>query len=75
MTMHGPSCDVCNEYILLDTSINPFSIFGVDGLHCHDRCKDLILAMNTKTPLFWRELPDGRVRQLAEEIHSHGGAE
>lgn len=73
--MHGLSCDVCNDYILLEPSGNPFSIFGVSGLHAHARCKRLILAMNTKQPLFWRELPEGRVRQLADDIYARDEVE
>ena len=69
VTAHGLACDVCNEYILLEPSGNPFRIFGVDGLHAHGKCKRLILALDLTAPLFWRSLPEGRVRQLAEDIH------
>jgi hypothetical protein len=70
LTQHGPSCDVCNDYILLDRSINPFRIFGVEGLHCHDKCKYLILALDTSKEHFWKALPPGRLRDLADEIHA-----
>ena len=69
ITQHGVSCDVCDNYILLEPSTNPFSIFGVDNLHAHFRCKKLILALNTKRHRFWDELPDGRVRALADELY------
>lgn len=69
ITEHGLSCDVCNDYILLEPSGNPFRIFGVEGLHAHEKCKRTILSLDIKEPLFWRNLPDGRVRQLAEDIH------
>lgn len=75
ITQAGPACDVCNEYILLDKSVNPFSIFGVGGLHAHDKCKQLILALDTKAPMFWRNLPEGRVRQLADDIWERDQAE
>lgn len=73
ITMHGLACDVCNEYILLDKSGNPFSIFGVGNLHAHDRCKRLILQLDTHKDFFWRYLPEGRVRWLAEDIYKRDG--
>ncbi len=67
LTQHGPSCDVCDQYILL-TPVHAFSIFGVDGLHCDPACKAKILALDTTKTEFWADLPDGRVRRLAEEL-------
>ena len=69
ITSHGPSCDVCNNYILLEPSTNPFSIFGVDGLHAHLKCKKAILALDTNAPRFWDALPDGRIKDLANAIN------
>ncbi len=69
ITQHGPSCDVCDGYILLEPELIGFAIFGVENLHCHAKCKPLILALDTKVPHFWRGLPNGRVRQLADAIH------
>jgi hypothetical protein len=68
LTQHGPSCDVCDNYILLEPSINPFSIFGVGELHAHLKCKQAILALDTSAYRFWDALPKGRVRQLADDI-------
>ena len=70
LTAAGASCDICNEYILLDVSTNPFSVFGVHNLHAHDRCKELILALDASRARWWRELPEGRVRALADEIEA-----
>ena len=65
ITQHGPKCDVCGDYILLDKSINPFGVKGIDReLHCHDKCKDAVLATNKD----WRELPVGPLRTAFEEV-------
>lgn len=58
---HGPNCDVCGDYILLDKSINPFKVAGIlTELHCHDKCVDVVKnAFGAKD---WRMLPDGRLR-------------
>lgn len=71
ITIHGPSCDVCDRYILpVDERerVHSFSIFGIDGLHCDNACKATILALDNSKPYFWRDLPDGQLRRLAEEI-------
>lgn len=62
----GPWCDVCAGYILLDTSINSFSVKGIQGeLHCHDRCKPLVIqAMESKD---YTILPAGPLRTCFEE--------
>ena len=71
ITSHGARCDVCDNYILpLDERerVHSFSIFGIDGLHCDNACKAAILAMDNSKEGFWRDLPEGALRRLAEEI-------
>ena len=72
ITSHGALCDVCDSYILpnFDDSqrIHHFSIFGIPDLCCDNECKAKILALNTKESFFWRELPEGNVRRMAEAI-------
>lgn len=58
----GPNCDVCGHYILLDSSINTFTMPGItNDLHCHDRCKKVLLEAIDKND--WRLLPVGRIRE------------
>lgn len=66
ITQHGPLCDVCDQYILFDISINPFSVSGCEHeLHCHDACKPkVIAAMEAKD---FTLLPTGRLRRAYEE--------
>ena len=55
---HGPVCDICGKYILLDRSINPFRVTGVEQeLHCHDKCR-LLIEAGCKA----NELPEGPLR-------------
>ena len=57
MTSHGPRCDVCGDYILLDISVNPFSVRGIEAiLLCHDACRPIVEHGR------WDELPDGPLR-------------
>lgn len=66
LTQHGPRCDVCSDYILLDKSINPFSVEGIgQELHCHDKCKPLVLEAMAKKD--WKLLPIGPLRKAYEE--------
>jgi hypothetical protein len=66
ITSHGPHCDVCDQYILLDKSINPFSVPGIaQELHCHDKCVDVVkTAFAAKD---WKMLPEGRLRKVFED--------
>lgn len=77
ITSHGALCDVCGSYILpnFDDSqrVHQFAIFGIPDLCCDNECKGRILALDTSKPLFWRDLPDGPVRQLAERIAIRDG--
>lgn len=59
----GPNCDVCGDYILLDKSINPFTVKGIaQELHAHDKCVPIVqTAFAAKD---WRQLPNGRLRQV-----------
>lgn len=60
----GPWCDVCNDPILLDVSINPFRCKGIDQeLHCHDKCKDTLIDVGRD----WTKLPDGPLRKAFED--------
>jgi hypothetical protein len=62
----GPVCDVCANYILVDKSINPFSVKGIaQVLHCHDRCKPLVIHMMEKKD--YSMLPLGPLRTCFEE--------
>ena len=64
ITQHGPLCDVCGDYILLDTSINPFDVKGIDRvLHCHDECRETILEAGSD----WQQLPTGPLRSAFEK--------
>ncbi len=63
ITQHGPKCDVCGSYILVDKSINPFSVKGIEReLHSHDKCK-----VKVETATEWEQLPDGPLRKCFEE--------
>lgn len=65
ITQCGPRCDVCSDYILLDKSINPFSVTGIEQeLHCHDRCKLIVLDAMSKQD--WKLLPMGPLREAYE---------
>ena len=66
ITMAGPQCDVCGNYILLDKSINPFTVKGIDGkLHCHDKCKLAVeTAFGQKS---WELLPEGPLKVAFRE--------
>lgn len=60
----GPVCDVCGKYILLDKSVNPFSVTGFKNtLHCHDKCKEKIQSCGKD----WHLLPAGPLRNAFEE--------
>mgnify|MGYP001600519920 CR=1 FL=1 len=72
LTQCGPRCDVCSDYILLDRSINPFVVTGiVQELHCHDRCKPLVLETMSKKD--WKLLPVGPLREAYERESVKGG--
>ena len=66
LTMAGPKCDVCGTYILLDHSINPFTVKGIEQeLHCHDKCKAAVeSAFNQKS---WKLLPEGPLKAVFRE--------
>lgn len=65
ITQSGPQCDVCGKFILLDRSINPFTIPGISGtLLAHDKCKVFVEGKRD-----WRQLPDGPLRKVFEEAH------
>ena len=62
----GARCDICGEYILLDTSVNPFTMKGIDGtLTCHDNCKPVLKSAMVEGS--WRALPDGPLRKAFEK--------
>mgnify|MGYP001590614467 CR=1 FL=1 len=64
ITSSGVICDVCDGYILLDKSINPFSVKGIEReLHCHDDCKIKVLEAEKD----WHKLPDGSLKKAFEE--------
>ncbi len=70
----GINCDVCGDYILLDKSINPFIVNGIEqALHCHDTCVAVVhTAIDAKN---WRLLPEGRLRRAyaqQEQGEEHG---
>jgi len=61
ITSAGALCDVCDKYILLDKSVNPFKVTGCDTtLHCHDKCKQILLDGD------YTKLPDGRLKRSFE---------
>lgn len=66
MTSSGPVCDVCNKHILLDKSINPFTVKGIAGtLICHDDCKPYVeKACLTKD---FHDFPPGPLREVFEQ--------
>ena len=67
----GPHCDVCDTYILLDKSINPFSVPGIkQELHCHDNCVDIV--KNAVGKKDYTLLPEGRLRKAFEEADKNG---
>ena len=66
-TQHGPICDVCGEYILLE-GIESFSIsVSEQRFICHEeKCKPALAKV-----MKWTDLPNGPLRRafgkLAEE--------
>lgn len=65
ITSSGPVCDVCGKYILLDKTMEWFSVEGISGkLCCHMKCKpDLVYAIDNKD---WTLLPPGPLRDVFE---------
>lgn len=67
----GPHCDVCDKYILVDRSINPFSVPGIkQEMHCHDACIEVIKEAFSKKD--YKLLPNGRLRCAFEEADKNG---
>lgn len=67
----GPHCDVCDHYILLDKSINPFSVPGIkQQLHCHDKCVEIVKEAFLKKD--YTLLPEARLRRALEEADKNG---
>lgn len=67
ITACGPSCDVCDKYILTDASINPFSVKGIKGeLHCHDKCVEIVKRAFAAQDIGL--LPDGRLKRAFIEV-------
>lgn len=74
LTQHGPRCDVCGNYILLDRSLNPFTLNALKEngpdcrtpeLHCHDRCKPAVLKLiggRAGDQSVYMQLPDGPLK-------------
>ncbi len=64
ITQHGPICDLCGEYILLE-GVESFSISVSDQRFiCHaDKCKP-VLAKVTK----WTDLPSGPLLKAFERL-------
>ena len=66
LTQSGPSCDVCGDPMLLDKSMNWFSVPGiVQKLSCHDKCKPKVEHAIFKKD--WKLLPEGPLRKVFEE--------
>lgn len=68
LTQHGPVCDICGEYILLDP-VESFSVKGIKGtLFAHSpKCWDALQECDKD----WRRLPVGPLRKAFEK----GGGE
>lgn len=63
MTIHGPRCDVCDSYILLDNSINPFHVNGCEAtLLAHDKCIEQVKAAFSDGEWFPEKLPNGPLK-------------
>ncbi|MEK9207944.1 MAG: hypothetical protein AAB922_05650 [Patescibacteria group bacterium] len=78
ITQHGPVCDVCGEYILLDPHLERFSVNGIEReLHSHTRCRPAVETMSAAQD--YRLLPPGPLRRAYEEADAagllRGGAE
>lgn len=66
LTSSGPKCDVCGGFIILDKSINPFSVSGIgQTLHCHDRCKLEVMKAYLKSD--WKILPEGPLKKAFQD--------
>ena len=66
ITSSGAVCDVCGEYILLDT-LHQFKVTGIaDVLICHTKCKQTLINCSGD----WRKLPAGRLRQAFEDANT-----
>jgi len=66
LTQAGPKCDVCGEFMLLDKSMNWFTVPGITTrMCCHDSCKPKVeLAISQED---WKLLPEGPLRKVFEE--------
>ncbi len=61
ITSSGPICDVCDQYILLDT-METFAIKGIgETLHCHTKCRPIIEGVAIDND--WEKLPEGSIRR------------
>jgi hypothetical protein len=66
ITSSGPLCDVCGNYVLLET-LHFFSVTGIEAeLCCHERCKQTLLDCGTE----WGKLPAGPLRKAFEDATS-----
>jgi hypothetical protein len=74
LTAAGPRCDICGDYMLLDKSMNAFSVPGCNNeLHCHDRCRPLVEGKHGRG--MYDGLPDGPLKQLFDYARSIGKLE
>jgi len=64
ITQHGPICDVCGDYILLE-GIETFSTDAFNNhFICHvEKCKPGLAEMK-----LWTELPPGPLRSAYERL-------
>lgn len=63
LTMAGPQCDVCGDFILLDPEMEWFSTKGIAApLCCHTKCRALVEGVKE-----WPSLPNGPLRKAFEE--------
>lgn len=66
ITSSGPRCDVCGDPMLLDKSMNWFTVPGISQkLSCHDNCKPKLEFAISKEN--WKLLPEGPLRRVFEE--------
>lgn len=64
ITMAGPQCDVCGDFILLEPAMEMFTVQGIEAqLCCHVACRPAVEQGD------WTKLPGGPLRKAFEEAN------
>jgi hypothetical protein len=63
ITSHGPKCDICGKYILLEP-VDEFTMAAIEQkMHCHQECGEILLNCGQD----WTKLPNGPLRKVFEK--------